>query len=252
MGSRGRKSAAELGVIQGIPERPKPPDELTSAQAEEWRAVVARMPVNWFPREIWPLLTQYCRHICNARHIARLIEAAHDLDIGDRTALMRFKPKAKPKITAKEKKNRELRRGFEKVCDLIADGPKASVKEITVDKSIGISRSGFYYLLKGRDAELLDRYAQARAMQADRLAGEIISIADGASKDTVNQARLQFDARRWMAGKLAPKTYGDKQTIDVNQAVQDSDEIIARAKQAAERLGITLPLYLLGRVEKGK
>ncbi len=90
MGSRGRKSAAELGVIQGIPERPKPPDELTSAQAEEWRAVVARMPVNWFPREIWPLLTQYCRHICNARHIARLIEAAHDLDIGDRKALMRF------------------------------------------------------------------------------------------------------------------------------------------------------------------
>ena len=90
MGSRGRKSAAELGVIQGIPERPKPPDELTSAQAEEWRAVVARMPVNWFPRGIWPLLTQYCRHICNARHIAKLIEAAHDLDIGDRTALMRF------------------------------------------------------------------------------------------------------------------------------------------------------------------
>ncbi len=90
MGSRGRKSAAELGVIQGIPERPKPPGELTGEQAEEWRAVVARMPVNWFPREIWPLLTQYCRHICNARHIARLIEAAHDLDIGDRTALMRF------------------------------------------------------------------------------------------------------------------------------------------------------------------
>ena len=70
---------------------------------------------------------------------------------------VKAKAKAKPKITAKEKKNRELRRGFEKVCDLIADGPKASVKEITVDKSIGISRSGFYYLLKGRDAELLDR-----------------------------------------------------------------------------------------------
>ena len=80
----------KVGIIQGIPERPKPPDELTSPQAEEWRAVVARMPVNWFPREIWPLLCAYCRHICNARHIAKLIEAAHDLDIGDRTALMRF------------------------------------------------------------------------------------------------------------------------------------------------------------------
>ena len=165
---------------------------------------------------------------------------------------VKAKAKAKPKITAKEKRARATRAAFNKVCDLIADGPKESVKEITADNSIGISRSGFYYLLKGRDDEVLDRYAQARAMQADRLAGEIISIADGASKDTVNQARLQFDARRWMAGKLAPKTYGDKQTIDVNHAVQDSDEIIARAKQAAERLGITLPLHLLGRVEKGK
>ena len=156
------------------------------------------------------------------------------------------KRKAKPKITAREKKNLALHAAFNKACDLIADGPKESVTDITKDKSIGISRSGFYYLLKGRDPELLDRYARARAMQADRLAGEIISIADGASKDTVNQARLQFDARRWMAGKLAPKTYGDKQTIDVNRAVQDSDEIIARAKQAAERLGIELPLHLLG------
>ena len=33
-------------------------------------------------------------------------------------------------------------------------------EEITEDQSIGISRSGFYYLLKGRDDELLDRYAQ--------------------------------------------------------------------------------------------
>jgi hypothetical protein len=90
MGTRGRKSTAELSVIQGIPKRPVAPKELTREQAEEWREIVERMPVDWFPREIHPLLIQYCRHICNARHIARLIEAAHDLDIGDRTALMRF------------------------------------------------------------------------------------------------------------------------------------------------------------------
>ena len=90
MGSRGRKSAAELGVIQGIPERPKPPDELTSAQAEEWRAVVARMPVDWFGREIFPLLCAYVRHVTNSRHIARLIEDAHKSDLSDRKALMRF------------------------------------------------------------------------------------------------------------------------------------------------------------------
>ena len=90
MGTRGRKSAAELSVIQGIPQRPEPPSELTPQQAEEWRAVVARMPVDWFGREIWPLLCAYCRHVVNSRHIAKLIEAAHDLEIGDRASLMRF------------------------------------------------------------------------------------------------------------------------------------------------------------------
>jgi hypothetical protein len=48
------------------------------------------MPLDWFPREIQPLLCAYVRHICNARHIAKLIEAAHDVDIDDRTALLRF------------------------------------------------------------------------------------------------------------------------------------------------------------------
>ncbi len=90
MGTRGRKSAAELGIIHGIRERPEPPDELTPEQVEEWRAVVARMPVDWFRREIHPLLCAYCRHICNARHIAGLIEDARVVDVADRKAVMRY------------------------------------------------------------------------------------------------------------------------------------------------------------------
>ena len=91
-----------------------------------------------------------------------------------------------------------------------------------------------------------DRYASARAMQADRLAEEILSIADKATPESVNKARLQFDARRWLAGKLAPKVYGDRQTVDINHSAPDLDEIVESAKQAAKRLGITLPLHLLG------
>ena len=74
MGTRGRKSTAEMAVIHGIPQRPKPPGDLTPDQATEWRAIVSRMPTGWFPREIWPLLAQYCRHITNSRHIAGMIE----------------------------------------------------------------------------------------------------------------------------------------------------------------------------------
>ena len=90
MGARGRKSSARLGVTPGLAKRPEPPDELTPAQAEEWRAVVTRMPVHWFPREIWPLLSAYCRHVTNARHIAGMIEDAHKDDLTDRKALMRL------------------------------------------------------------------------------------------------------------------------------------------------------------------
>ncbi len=90
MGTRGRKSAAELGVIRGIPQRPDAPAELTSEQAEEWREIVGRMPVDWFRREIHPLLCAYCRHICNARHIAGLIENARVADVADRKALTRY------------------------------------------------------------------------------------------------------------------------------------------------------------------
>ena len=157
---------------------------------------------------------------------------------GEREDALMAKPKTKPKakkLTAREKKARATRAAFDKVCDLIADGPKESVKEITADSKIGINRSGFYHLLRARDDELLDRYAQARAMQADRFAGEIIAIADGANNDTVNKARLQFDARRWMAGKLAPKVYGERQTVDVNHNLptMDDDELLAHAKKLA-------------------
>ena len=87
MGQRGRKSAQSLtvttsGEISAV-ERPQPPDELTDEQAFEWRAIVNRMPADWFPRETWPLLIQYCRHIISARRICQVIgklEQEEDFD----------------------------------------------------------------------------------------------------------------------------------------------------------------------------
>jgi hypothetical protein len=91
MGTRGRKSAAEMGIIHGLPQRPDAPAELTPEQAREWREIVTRLPVDWFSREVWPLLCAYCRHIINARHIAGLIEEARSADLNDRPALMKLK-----------------------------------------------------------------------------------------------------------------------------------------------------------------
>ncbi len=61
-------------------------------------------------------------------------------------------------------------------------------------------------------------------MQADALFDEALEIADDASGDWstdkdgkktldhehVQRSRLRVDTRKWAAGKLAPKRYGDK------------------------------------------
>lgn len=78
MGTRGPKSAASLAVTAASPvetiKRPDPPFELTEEQAREWRAVVGRMPADWFPRETHGLLIQYCRHVVSSRRVAGMIE----------------------------------------------------------------------------------------------------------------------------------------------------------------------------------
>ena len=77
------------------------------------------------------------------------------------------------------------------------------------------------------------QYAHAREMQADRYAAEIIELADAEREtrkhvyradgtkevtvaDAVERTRLQIDARKWYASKLAPKKYGDKVQTEIS------------------------------------
>lgn len=57
-----------------------------------------------------------------------------------------------------------------------------------------------------------DNIARARLEQADFMADELLDIA--ATEEDVNRARLMIDARKWYAGKLKPKKYGDIKQID--------------------------------------
>ncbi len=162
----------------------------------------------------------------------------------------KIKPRPRRKITAKELKAREYRSAFLRICDGIVLGK--SVAQITANKKAGLTEGGFYKMMQGAGAgALVERYARAREAQADRLAEEIITIIDDEALDP-QARRVRMDGRKWFAAKLKPKVYGDKHTIDVNHGVQDPEEIIARAKQAAERLGIVLPLHLLGELKVEK
>lgn len=97
MGTRGRKSSAALTVpavstVETI-QRPDAPYDLTDEQAEEWWAVVNRMPADWFPRETHGMLAQYCRHVVAARRVAQLVAACEqnaDLDVEQYDRLLKM------------------------------------------------------------------------------------------------------------------------------------------------------------------
>jgi len=96
---RGRRSAAALaiaGPTVEIVQRPDAPYDLTDEQTDEWRAIVDRLPADWFPRETHGVLAQLCRHIVNARRVAQLITAELEnekLDVGVYEQLLRMQAK---------------------------------------------------------------------------------------------------------------------------------------------------------------
>ena len=82
MAKRGRKSAAEkerevmpASLVTGeFMKPPRPPEELTEEQQEIWQFIVRGLPADWFTRENYPLLVQYCRHISRTRMVSKMLD----------------------------------------------------------------------------------------------------------------------------------------------------------------------------------
>jgi hypothetical protein len=99
---------------------------------------------------------------------------------------------------------------FDRICERIAEGE--SLREICEEKDMP-ARVNFIRWLEKHEA-LRNQYARARELQADHEFDEIKAIADLASVDDVQVARLRVDTRKWRAGKLRPKVYGDKVDVE--------------------------------------
>lgn len=102
--------------------------------------------------------------------------------------------------------------GLARLCDMHDDMPA----KITVNE------------WRYKHPEFATRYAQAKLVQADLLAEEMLDIADDGSNDWmesfgedgqtawklngehVNRSRLRIDTRKFLAAKLLPKQYGEK------------------------------------------
>lgn len=119
------------------------------------------------------------------------------------------------------------------ICEQIADGK--SLRSICDADGMPNRGTVFRWLAESEASDKIfsHQYARARQTQADVLFEEILDIADeqvtmvkknkhqpGAEEGeevevvfdptAVQRNRLRVDSRKWMAGKLRPKVYGEK------------------------------------------
>jgi hypothetical protein len=102
MGTRGRTSSAALEIAGAgvqpveVVRRPDAPLDLTPEEADVWVETVEALPADWFARESWPLLKQWCRHTVTARRVSQMIDAASardPLDVAEMKELLGMQAK---------------------------------------------------------------------------------------------------------------------------------------------------------------
>jgi hypothetical protein len=104
------------------------------------------------------------------------------------------------------------------ILDRMAQGE--TLLAICQDKHIP-SRSSVFRWVDADTDGFRDKYARARESQGHALAEK--AYADAMVKGDAAAQRLAFDAGRWLAGKVAPRHYGDK--IDHTLASPDGGPV---------------------------
>lgn len=92
------------------------------------------------------------------------------------------------------------------------------------------------WLASNRDFS--DQYARAREAGADSHLDDIVDIAD--TDPDPKRARVRIDARKWVASKLAPRKYGDRLDLSVEEKPKNRQELQEEAEMLLRRMGLTL------------
>lgn len=123
----------------------------------------------------------------------------------------------------------------EKICETVASSPYG-LKQICEENPDFPSRDTIYKW-KFRYKSFSDMYDNAKRIQADILAESITDISDDKSSDiyfddhgnkridsgSVAHRKLMVDTRKWLASKMLPKVYGDKQVVENNHKFHEDD-----------------------------
>lgn len=110
---------------------------------------------------------------------------------------------------------------IEHVLQQIATGN--TVRQAFDACGIDRARIGSLYRLLLQDKALRKWYDEARELQAESYADDIIDIADTTHSDrdeegkinheVINRDRLRVDTRKWLSAKWAPRRYGDTKHV---------------------------------------
>ena len=143
------------------------------------------------------------------------------------------------------------------ICGLIADGLPLR----TITRMEGMPTSSTVYLWLTLHEEFSEMYTRAREDQADALADEIIAISEEkpmlrivTDSETIEKLdptgvshnRNRIDARKWVAAKLKPRKYGDRQIL-----AGDAENPL-EVKQQSETLDVFLQNLILIKQTGGK
>ncbi len=116
------------------------------------------------------------------------------------------KPVGRPSLYTKELAN--------KICADLADG--RTLRGICRDEGMPTFQTVFNWL--NADEEFFERYTHAREVQAHALADEVIELAErlgnACESEEAQAIRTRMDARKWYTGKVLPKIFGERMSLD--------------------------------------
>jgi hypothetical protein len=124
----------------------------------------------------------------------------------------------------------EIGKRVDSLCEQVAEGKTLRQISASMKLSVGM-------LLKMVAVPpYSEQYTRARESAADLFEADIITAAMAVTPETAAADRVQIDALKWVAGRRAPKKYGDRIQQDVTVDVKEGlAEKMAAARERAQR-----------------
>lgn len=128
------------------------------------------------------------------------------------------------------------------ICEKLTEG--LSLRKICQIDSF--PKASAIYTWLDKYPEFAEKYTRAREVATEDMLEEILEIADNPTLDA-QEKRVRIDTRKWAMGKLKPKKYGDKQTLEHGN--KDGEALKVDVNVDAQALTVALAEAL--RAKKG-